>query len=324
MSESPKYRHDDPYATLSSKEALDAFNNADFSLHGDAEFEAGQTVDLNQTLYTGISNADDDSEVTSDPDATLDSVRRAFDAVRNTGFFVDGDGDANLEQTLDLTSPLGIVSKADGFQLNNEAGQFDGVADSPMEDTVDWDKETANQSPIDSAENDVGGTVDFDPSKTTSESSTGTVDFDPTKTTSDSGSATVDFRPNKTVDGASERTLDVDTNGTARDADRMTLDADTTAVPASDASRNPGSSSPGRVSQIWAGMVKTDATPTSGLRAEGQATDSVFDLVATRLVREEDPGSEVVPDYKLIRKVGEGAMGSSIQRGRKPSVVSSL
>jgi serine/threonine protein kinase/WD40 repeat protein len=255
MSKSNKHRQDDPYATLSSQEEIDALTAGEFLPTENLAPTADMTLDLPPpSIDTGIrlpSNPTDDTAA-SKPDS----------------------------------------HNADPNITHSEVG----------EGTADFDLAEAGSGPEE-------GTVDFDPNKTTDDVGNGTVEYASNMTTDGGSEKTLDLVSNKTTDDNAAATFGYEVNLTARDADSATIDIDSTAKSNSNSRSTPSTSAPVRVSQIWAGMLKSDATPTSGLRSIGQATDSVFDLVATRSVSEEQLDSAVVPDYKLIRKVGEGAMG---------------
>ncbi len=112
-------------------------------------------------------------------------------------------------------------------------------------------------------------------------------------------------------------TLDLPVDGAESDSGRDS--ADRTLVEGQDGGKESdaagGSSeggsksgSSGRIRKMWERAAGSSANPMHSLKAEGQATDSVFERVATRTVAKKTADGDA-PDYELIKQIGEGAMG---------------
>lgn len=70
-----------------------------------------------------------------------------------------------------------------------------------------------------------------------------------------------------------------------------------------------GSGTAGRLQRLWRGAAGSSENPGHSLRSdEPQASDSVFNRVATRRVAEAHVADESA-DYRILEKLGEGAMG---------------
>jgi serine/threonine protein kinase/WD40 repeat protein len=66
----------------------------------------------------------------------------------------------------------------------------------------------------------------------------------------------------------------------------------------------------GRLKRLWEGVAGSSENPMHSLQAVGlQASDSVFQRVATRRVADASTSSDVSADYQIVDKLGEGAMG---------------
>ena len=71
-----------------------------------------------------------------------------------------------------------------------------------------------------------------------------------------------------------------------------------------------GTGSEGRLKRLWEGVAGSSANPMHSLQAIGlQASDSIFQRVATRRVADASVAEDVTADYQIIDKLGEGAMG---------------
>lgn len=113
--------------------------------------------------------------------------------------------------------------------------------------------------------------------------------------------------PEKTLDGDQLSTLDFG-GGTAVPPKIGSTNAGKTVLYGNDQPAGGESGSAGRLKRMWAGAAGSSGNPMNSLRAEAQATDSVFRRVATRTVAKK-AGDAEAPDYELIEKIGEGAMG---------------
>ncbi len=66
----------------------------------------------------------------------------------------------------------------------------------------------------------------------------------------------------------------------------------------------------GRLKRMWEGAVGSSANPMHSLSAMSmQASDSIFERVATRKVLDANAPPSADADYKIVDKLGEGAMG---------------
>ncbi len=66
----------------------------------------------------------------------------------------------------------------------------------------------------------------------------------------------------------------------------------------------------GRLKRLWEGVAGSSLNPMHSLHAVGlQASESIFQRVATRRVADASVSDEVAADYQIIDKLGEGAMG---------------
>lgn len=66
----------------------------------------------------------------------------------------------------------------------------------------------------------------------------------------------------------------------------------------------------GRLKRLWEGVAGSSENPMHSLQAVGlQASDSVFQRVATRRVADAGTLEDTTADYQIIDKLGEGAMG---------------
>ena len=71
-----------------------------------------------------------------------------------------------------------------------------------------------------------------------------------------------------------------------------------------------GSGTEGRLKRLWEGVAGSSINPMHSLQGVGlQASDSIFQRVATRRVADASVSHEVSADYQIIDKLGEGAMG---------------
>lgn len=71
-----------------------------------------------------------------------------------------------------------------------------------------------------------------------------------------------------------------------------------------------GSGTEGALKRLWAGVAGSSENPMHSLQGIGlQASDSVFQRVATRRVADAQVKDNVTADYQIIDKLGEGAMG---------------
>lgn len=70
------------------------------------------------------------------------------------------------------------------------------------------------------------------------------------------------------------------------------------------------SGSEGRLNRLWEGVVGSSENPMHSLQATGlQASDSIFERVATRRVADANLRNDFEADYQIVNKLGEGAMG---------------
>ena len=66
----------------------------------------------------------------------------------------------------------------------------------------------------------------------------------------------------------------------------------------------------GRLKRLWDGVVGSSENPMHSLQAAGlQASDSIFERVATRRVADATARGDLEADYQIVNKLGEGAMG---------------
>ncbi|MEO8269692.1 MAG: hypothetical protein ABI557_08230, partial [Aureliella sp.] len=66
----------------------------------------------------------------------------------------------------------------------------------------------------------------------------------------------------------------------------------------------------GRLKRLWEGVAGSSENPMHSLQAIGlQASDSIFQRVATRRVADAGVSEDVTADYQIVDKLGEGAMG---------------
>ena len=66
----------------------------------------------------------------------------------------------------------------------------------------------------------------------------------------------------------------------------------------------------GRLKRLWEGVAGSSENPMHSLQAIGlEASDSVFQRVATRRVADASIRGDVGADYQIVDKLGEGAMG---------------
>ncbi|MCC7337233.1 MAG: protein kinase [Pirellulaceae bacterium] len=66
----------------------------------------------------------------------------------------------------------------------------------------------------------------------------------------------------------------------------------------------------GRLKRLWEGVAGSSENPMHSLQAIGlQASDSIFQRVATRRVADASVSEDVTADYQIVDKLGEGAMG---------------
>ncbi len=66
----------------------------------------------------------------------------------------------------------------------------------------------------------------------------------------------------------------------------------------------------GRLKALWAGVAGSSENPMHSLQAGGlQASDTVFQRVATRRVADASTAEDSLADYQIVDKLGEGAMG---------------
>ncbi len=66
----------------------------------------------------------------------------------------------------------------------------------------------------------------------------------------------------------------------------------------------------GRLKRLWDGVVGSSENPMHSLQATGlQASDSIFERVATRRVADGSARGDLEADYQIVNKLGEGAMG---------------
>lgn len=74
--------------------------------------------------------------------------------------------------------------------------------------------------------------------------------------------------------------------------------------------RSSGSGTEGALKRLWAGVAGSSENPMHSLQGIGlQASDSVFQRVATRRVADAQVKDNATADYQIIDKLGEGAMG---------------
>lgn len=70
------------------------------------------------------------------------------------------------------------------------------------------------------------------------------------------------------------------------------------------------SGSEGRLKRLWDGVVGSSENPMHSLQATGlEASDSIFERVATRRVADGSARGDLEADYQIVNKLGEGAMG---------------
>ncbi len=66
----------------------------------------------------------------------------------------------------------------------------------------------------------------------------------------------------------------------------------------------------GRLKDLWAGVAGSSENPMHSLQAVGlQASDTIFQRVATRRVADASTSEDSLADYQIVDKLGEGAMG---------------
>jgi serine/threonine protein kinase/WD40 repeat protein len=71
-----------------------------------------------------------------------------------------------------------------------------------------------------------------------------------------------------------------------------------------------GGGTEGRLKRLWEGVAGSSENPMHSLQAVGlQASDSIFQRVATRRVADASTTEDVLADYQIVDKLGEGAMG---------------
>ena len=66
----------------------------------------------------------------------------------------------------------------------------------------------------------------------------------------------------------------------------------------------------GRLKRLWEGVAGSSVNPMHSLQAIGlQASESIFQRVATRRVADASVAGDMIADYQIVDKLGEGAMG---------------
>ncbi|MEM7478152.1 MAG: protein kinase [Planctomycetota bacterium] len=120
------------------------------------------------------------------------------------------------------------------------------------------------------------------------------------------GVDTAELAQNSADDGSATLDLPHD-NTTAFGGATMEMDSFDTDH-GSEADRPSGSA--GKLQRMWEGVAGSNASPMASLQGLGQqASDTIFERVATRRVADAGLEMKSMADYQIVDKLGEGAMG---------------
>lgn len=267
--------------------------------------------DLDQTIEAGMTELDEADEF--DFDESLPGVRS--DAYEEQTNQVLGDDHSTVQAGAEDFSPEFMNADGDSQSTINAFGMPDEEGSDPHATHVSGEENDRlledSQLTINMALEDhpthhsaVGrATVDATQENTNHEPPTSDSTGDARATLKDGevrdkpyddGSGTVVLPGNVASVPAGEKTVVFESH----DAGNSTVEASGT------------SGTEGRLKKLWEGVAGSSENPMHSLQAVGlQASDSVFQRVATRRVADASASLDFSADYQIVDKLGEGAMG---------------
>ncbi len=112
------------------------------------------------------------------------------------------------------------------------------------------------------------------------------------------------------ADGDETSTVVMPDAGRDENAGEKTIVYQSTGTENSTLETSGASGTEGRLKRLWEGVAGSSENPMHSLQAIGlQASDSVFERVATRRVADASTAEDLAADYQIVDKLGEGAMG---------------
>lgn len=105
-------------------------------------------------------------------------------------------------------------------------------------------------------------------------------------------------------------TVALDSSDGAEAAGDRTIIYESTTSDSSTMQVSSASGTEGRLKRLWEGVAGSSVNPMHSLHAIGQqASESIFQRVATRRVADASVAGDMIADYQIVDKLGEGAMG---------------
>ncbi len=202
-----------------------------------------------------------------------------------------------FEESSELDQTLDVTELDEEPELDDDHATIDAWGGNPQADVV---APSSTADTDDASKTHVAG---IDPSLTeeTEADITGTVLF--------SADMPQILKDGSHPSGDNIGTVLFPTSGSVENAKEKTVSYGSTAM-------EPGtieagsSGTEGRLKRLWDGVAGSSGNPMHSLQASGlQASDSIFERVATRKVVDVNANANFASDYQIINKLGEGAMG---------------
>ena len=289
--------------------------------HGTIDQVGGE---ISKTIeFSGAADRTESEEVVSPGDKTIDfAAEKTIDVSQQTIDFSDSDYAARIASARQSDGAIdGAIDDAMDAELQN-TGTVDATGpdrESSLDDFMMEEDEEEVMELDEEFDDDLSGTID----------ATGTVDAAGTLDATGGGdgqSTHVATTPSGAF-GDDQATYVVSTD--SQFAEEHSDDIRTIQLPSipsenagertavfDSSSSGPGtveagsSGTEGRLNRLWEGVVGSSENPMHSLQATGQqASDSIFERVATRRVADSSVRSDFEADYQIVNKLGEGAMG---------------
>ncbi len=222
---------------------------------------------------------------------------------------IDAQGTVNAYGTVDATGETLPPDLAE--LLGDEQATINafGMSDDQRPEEQSSDTNSTHVSGLDDARQDPGQiTIDMAAEERP------THQTDVGRATVDASSAAPAFPPVAPASDAPSNddagTVVLPGSGSAAAAGDKTIIFESTASRHSTIEASGGSGTEGRLKRLWEGVAGSSANPMHSLQAIGlQASDSIFQRVATRRVADASVSADATADYQIVDKLGEGAMG---------------
>lgn len=274
---------------------------------GQTELDEADDFEFDEALPT----LDNDASMTVDAgDATRATLPHGFGAPSGDRVTVNAFGMPDDPQAGDSTSDPNAT-----HVLNQEAATSDADADRLTVDMAD-DPQAGDKSSDSKAThvlNQDAGTAHADADRLTidmADEGRRTHYAKAGQATVDSGEDSAPLPGMGTKADGPAKTVALDSGDGEEAAGDRTLIYESTMSGSSTMQVSSASGTEGRLKRLWEGVAGSSVNPMHSLQAIGlQASESIFQRVATRRVADTSAAGDMIADYQIVDKLGEGAMG---------------